>query len=258
VGPALVGGARCLAGGSFRLAPVLLVLAGVVLAEVLSLVAADLADGVAGSAGRAPPFPQLPGSPVLPRRLVPPRRLPVALAVLAVPAAAVLAVLFARTGGRILLVLLPAVAAGALYALQPVPAAAFATAVVPPLITAGTVLAVSGRWEWGAAAIGIPGALSAVGVIGTYRTDLWPGLRPRGRAIGVFAAHAAAIATLPVLVAAGIAPLPCLLATAPPAALLVPLARLLRRASEDPVPATAVGVFLHATLHVALAVTLAA
>ncbi|OHD70316.1 MAG: hypothetical protein A2177_04090 [Spirochaetes bacterium RBG_13_68_11] len=95
-------------------------------------------------------------------------------------------------------------------------------------------------------------------MIGTYRTDLWPCLRPRGRAIGVLAAHAAAIATLPVLVAAGIAPLPSLLAMAPPAALLAPLARLLRRGTEDPVPATAVGGFLHATLHVALAVTLAA
>jgi hypothetical protein len=195
---------------------------------------------------------------VIPQRLVPARLLPLVLAALAVMAAVVLALLLARTGGLVLLVLVPAVAAGALYALQPLPVASLATAVVPPLITAGTALAVSGRWEWGALAIGVPGALSATAVICTYRTDIGPRLRGRTRAIGILAVHGAALATLPVLVAAAILPPACLLAVVPPAALLLPLARLLPRSSGDPVAATAMGVFLHAVLHVALAVTLAA
>jgi hypothetical protein len=291
-GPWPAGGAA----GSLRLpswAVFLLALCGLAAVELMNLFGSDYmlflsaqarkgrpgrpARGPASRQALPPPGPVLPGNPVVSPRVLPPERIPRVLLPLALAGAAVLLFFVLRVGPGVAAFLLPAAAVGALYVLAPFPYAFLATALVPPLVSGGVDYVLTGRPQIAAFLAGLPVSWISVGVILTYRVAYAPDqdLRRAGDDRGARAAKAArrrdltgrrlrAVLTLyaasalniGLLLASGLYPPLASIALLP--ALLLPAwaAHLLRVERRDPVPATAVGVLLHSSVTLLLALGL--
>ncbi len=248
--PALVGAAWSARQGRFHLAPFLLVLAGLAAAELLNLFGIDMLRHLKGdSAGPKP----LPGNPVVAPRLLPGRRLPAVLAVLAVVGLAVLAYFAVTVGWGVLALLASAVAIGGLYVLSPFPQACLSTSFLPPLLVGGTVLAVSGELRSGAFLAGLPVALISLGVILTYCLLYGREGSYARKLAAVAGAYLLAAVSAAVLAAWRLYPLLALATLASPALLAPWAVRLALRERRDPVPATAVGVLMHHLFCVLLA-----
>lgn len=272
----------------------LLALAGLAVAELMNLFGSDYVQFLssrparepgarkgAGKTGRnplwlhlPPPGPVLPGNPVVDPRLLPPERIPRVLLPLALAGAAVLLFFILRVGPGVLAFLLPAAAVGALYVFSPFPCAFLATALVPPLVSGGLGYVLTGRPQAAAFLAGMPVVWISVGVILTYRVAYasdqaaerveGAGGRPEAarrretarRLRLVLPSYAAMALSIGLLLALGLYPPAAAAALLP--ALLCPVwaARLLAVERRDPVPATAVGVLLHSSVTVLLALGL--
>jgi hypothetical protein len=191
-----------------------------------------------------------------PRLLRSPAGTIAALAALAGCGSAALVVFLVRVGPGILVPFAGAAGCAILYAVQPFPGSYLATAAVPSLITGGTMYALTGKWDAPSLYAGIPVCLVSVGVILTYRSAYRGGTRREGGKVAAVLCYAGSLASVAVLAAIGVfrwTSLPVIL----PGAALAGLAwKLFERNSSDPVPATAAGVILHASVSLLLAILL--
>jgi hypothetical protein len=282
--PALIGAAAAARWGEFRALRFLLVLVGLAAAELLNLFGSDYA--VWRSPGQRGPaeLSALPGNPVVSPARLKPQRIPLLLLPVALVGLAVLLYFAFAVGAQVLLFFIAAAAIGWLYVWSPFPYAFLSTALIPPLISGGTYLALSGELAGRAFWSGLPAAWISVAVILGYRLpfsgagrrdapgDDGPGggsprgsgkagagQRRRGLVLAVYALAGAALA---LLVPSGVLPAAALLALLPWAGCLVwVLVLLWKPAGGDApgaalVPATAVGVLMHTLCSGALALAL--
>ncbi len=240
--PALIGAALAARGGTFLWLRFLLVLVGLAAAEMLNLLGSDY------RMLRQPERkePRLPGNPVFPPERLPVSRIPLVLAPVALIGLAA-ALYFTFTAGIGVLIFLAAAAViGALYVFSPFQYAFLYTAFIPPLISAGAYLAITGRIEGLAFAAGIPITLISLAVIVGYRVMYGQSgsARRRSRAV-VLALYCLAGINVVLYVPADIYPWTGLAALVPIAVFLCLLGRVSTREREDPVPVTALGVMMH-------------
>ena len=248
--PALIGAAVAAADGAFHRLRFLLILAGLAAAELLNLLGSDY------HWARNPDNsePRLPGNPVLPARVLPPERVPLVLVPIALAGLGVLLYFTFTVGIGVLAFMLAAGLIGALYVFSPFDYAFLYTAFVPPLISGGVYLAMSGRLLGEAFAAGVPITLISLGVILGYRVMCVreAAAYRRSRAV-VLAVYGMAAVLVILYVPAGILPPSGLAALAPILGFSWLFARLSRRERRDAVPATAAGVLMHTATCLVLA-----
>jgi hypothetical protein len=254
--PLVLAGAWAYSRGGFALPAFLLVLAGLLAAEFMSLILADLVASGRIKVARADPAPELPGSPVSRAIVQDPRRAGLALAGLAACGMGVFAYFLASAGPGILAPFGIALICAFLYAFQPFRGAYLATAAVPVVISGGAYFVMAGTWDPGAFLAGAPVSLVSIGVILTYRVAYRQGRLVRGGRNAVMASYLCSICAIPGLGVLGI------YGRYSPAAILPALALAayawlkFSREAGDPVPATSAGVLLHAALSFSLALSL--
>jgi hypothetical protein len=245
-------------------------LAGLAAVELLNLFGADYVRHAAAlraarggkrpgpAAGPRPKDglgPVLPGNPVVSPRRLQPAAIPFVLLGLAAAGAAALLYFAWTTGAGVLAFLLPAAAVGALYVFSPFPYAFLATALVPPLVAGGVAFILVGRAPAGPFLAALPVSLVSAGVILTYqvayRRERPPALW--ARALVVLLPYVLADVAVALLLLARVYPRAGFFALLP--AIMFPgwAARLVLTETRDPVPTTAVGVFLHSALCLAIA-----
>jgi hypothetical protein len=251
--PALIGAALAARAGAFHWLRFLLVLAGLAAAELLNLLASDyrmLRDPKQSE-------PRLPGNPVFPPERLPASRILLVLAPVALIGLAVLLFFTITVGIGVLLFLLAAVLIGGLYVFSPFRYAFLYTAFIPPLVSGGAYLAMTGRMEGPAYAAGVPITLISLAVIIGYRVMFVQtgAQRRRSRAV-VLALYCLAAVFVVLYVPAGIYPWAALAALVPIAGFLWLMLKASTQEKKNPVPATALGVMMHTTVCLALAAAL--
>ena len=240
--PALIGAALAAREGSFHWLRFVLILVGLAAAELLNLLGSDYRVSGASKSKEI----QLPGNPVFPPERLPPSRLPLLLSPIAAVGLAVLLYFTITVGVGVLLFLLAAGIIGAFYVFSPFRYAFLYTAFIPPLISGGVYLAMTGRFEGVAFAVGVPITLISLAVIVGYRVMYAQkaATRVRSRAV-VLSLYCLAGVNIVLYVPAGIYPRAALLAVVPAAVFLWFLGSVSAREEENPVPATALGVMMH-------------
>jgi hypothetical protein len=228
-------------------------LAGLAAAEMMNLLGSDY------QAFRNPgkKDPQLPGNPVIPPAILPPSRIPLVLVPIALIGLTVLVYFTITVGIAVLVFLAAAGIIGALYVFAPFRYAFLYTAFIPPLISGGVFLALTGRAEGVAFAAGLPITLISLAVILGYRVMYERiGLQRRRTRAVVLAVYCLAGINVILYVVAGIYPWAGLAALLPIVLFFWLLVRVSEREKKDPVPATAVGVFMHTGTSLAIALAL--
>jgi len=281
--PALIGAAWAWRAGAFgaggtgggravglALLRLLIALAGLAAAELMNLFGADYvrhlrgrrpaggrptAGGRPGAAQGSSLGPVLPGNPVVSPRRLPPAAIPGVLLGLAAAGAAALLYFVLTVGAGVLAFLLPAAAVGALYVFSPFPYAFLATALVPPLVAGGVAFVLLGQAVPGAFLSALPVSLVSAGVILTYQVA-YRAKRPPAlwvRLLAVLLPYVLSDVAVALLLLARLYPRGGFFALLPAVVFPGWAARLLLTETRDPVPATAVGVFLHSSLALAIA-----
>lgn len=251
--PALIGAALAARGGTFLWPRFLLVLVGLAAAEMLNLLGSDY------RMLRRPDRkePRLPGNPVCPPERLPLSRIPLVLAPVALVALAVLLYFTFTLGIVVLMFLVAAGIIGALYVFSPFRYAFLYTALIPPLISGGAYLAITGRIEGLAFTAGVPITLISLAVIVGYRVmyEQSGSARRRSRAV-VLALYCLAGIIVVLYVPAHIYPAAGLAALVPIVVFLWLVGRVSTRVKHDPVPATALGVMMHTSTCLVIAAAL--
>lgn len=251
--PALIGAALAARQGVFHWLRFVLILVGLAAAEMLNLLGSDYQ--AFRNPGRM--APQLPGNPVFSKERLPAAHLPLVLIPVALVGLAVLAYFTIAVGIGVLVFLLAAAVIGSLYVFSPFRYAFLYTAFIPPLISGGVYLAMTGRLDGFAFAVGVPITLISLAVIVGYRVmyeQAGPEQR-RSRAV-VLALYCLAGINVVLYVPAGIYPRVGLAAVVPIAVFFWLVGVMSAREKKDPVPATALGVMMHTTTSLVIAVAL--
>lgn len=251
--PALIGAALAARAGSFHWLRFPLILVGLAAAELLNLLGSDYRTPGSSKSKEI----RLPGNPVFPPESLPASRLPLLLAPIAAVGLAVLLYFTITVGVGVLMFLLAAGIIGALYVFSPFRYAFLYTAFIPPLISGGVYLAMTGRFEGVAFAVGVPITLISLAVIVGYRVMYAQKAAARGRSRAVvLSLYCLAGVNIVLYVPAGIYPRAGLLAVVPVAVFLWFLGSVSAREKEDPVPATALGVMMHTSTCLVIAAAL--
>ena len=256
--PALIGTAFSARQGYFELIRFVLILAGLVIAELMNLFGTDYFSGspFKGPPGSRPP--RLPGNPVLPPSILKTENIPRVILSLGIAGLAILVSLTILAGPVVLIFMALALATGFLYVFDPFPYSFLATAVLPPIICAGVYFVLSGKLILEAFLVGLPVAWISVSVILGYRVLY------RGTNTGTLSFDRKKIAA--VLLVYFLCPVnitlshimglyPPLTLVAVPACLLFIYGtyRILREKTSDFIPATSVGVLMHSTVSMLVA-----
>jgi hypothetical protein len=251
--PALIGAAMAVRHGRFHWLRFLLILLGLTAAELLNLLGSDYRR--LRNPGRREP--QLPGNPVIPPERLSASRIPLVLAPIAIIGLAVLVYFTITVGVGVLLFLIGAGIIGSLYVFSPFRYAFLYTAFIPPLISGGAYLAMAGVLDGAAFAAGVPITLISLAVIIGYRVmyEQRGAKRRRTRAV-VLALYSLAGINVALYIPAGIYPTAGLAALAPIGVFLWWFGKVSALEEQDPVPATALGVMMHATTSAAIAAAL--
>jgi 1,4-dihydroxy-2-naphthoate octaprenyltransferase len=251
--PALIGAALAARAGAFHWPRFLLVLVGLAAAEMLNLLGSDYR--VFQKPERKEP--QLPGNPVFPPERLPASRIPLVLAPVAFVGLAVLVYFTITVGIGVLVFLLAAAVIGALYVFSPFRYAFLYTAFIPPLISGGVYLAMTGKLEGLAFAAGVPITLISLAVILGYRVlyEHTGAERRRSRAV-VLALYCLAGINVALYVPAGVYPWTGLAAVVPIAVFVWLVGKWSAREKKDPVPVTALGVMMHTSTCLVIAAAL--
>ncbi len=245
--PALIGAGYAYAREQFRLPAFALILVGLVCAELLNLLGYDWNHYRNQDPAWAEKNPILPGNPVVPESLLPGRYIPVLVGLVGLIGLAVLGYFTRQVGSGILLLLGAAVGVGALYLFPFFPYAYLSTALLPPILAGGVYLALSGQWDWRALLSGLPVTWISVAVILTYRV-LYAGEGVTSRkALVVAGFYGLAALHVAAWVPAGIYPKAALAAIVVLVGGLLWLRDVWKEETRDSVPATTVGVLIHAT-----------
>jgi 1,4-dihydroxy-2-naphthoate polyprenyltransferase len=247
--PACIGASVAFARGAFSWGFFLLIALGLVLAESMNLFLADwtLHKGIDLSGGRAAPPPVLAGSPMLAERTLPLDRTVFAALACAVPAGLVFLFFAWQRGLPVIGLAVFAVVAGLFYVAPPFRYAYFSTATLPPAIAWGVYYVLAGTASWEPLLAGLPIGLLSAGTIYIYRVlyderhDEYE--TRRWHVLLLFALCHVALIAFALL--GWISPWALLgLLTLP---LLWPIARVLRSERADSLPATALGVLMHSS-----------
>jgi hypothetical protein len=251
--PALIGAALSVREGTFDGLRFLLILVGLAAAELMNLLGADY-QSLRNPASKEP---QLPGNPVFSPKILPASRFPLVLAPLALIGLAVLIYFTVTVGIGVLLFLLAAGIIGALYVFSPFRYAFLYTALIPPLISGGVYLAMTGTVYGTAFAAGLPITSISLAVILGYRVmyEREGTERKRSRAV-VLALYCLAGLIVALYIPAGIYPWTGLTALIPIVVCLVMVAIVSEREKKNSIPVTALGVMMHTGTCLALAVAL--
>ena len=174
--PCFIGVAVAFNDGFFSSVHFIVLVLGVILAEVTTLFLADWVEhkGIDVLRSRVIAPPRLEGSPVLSSRVLPPRYTVHAAGITATAALVVLSYFVLERGWSILILLGIAAVAGALYVATPFRYAFFSTAFLPPVVAFGTYFAVSGIPDWEAGLSALPLLFLSAAVIYTYRVLYQP------------------------------------------------------------------------------------
>jgi len=169
--PCLIGAAVAFADGFFPLLSFALLILGLVLAETMNLLLSDWVEykQIDFSKGRTIPPPHLEGNPMFPTTILPLKNTVHAGFAVAVPALVILLYFASNLGWPILVFLVLAAIAGALYVAPPFRYAFFSTAFIPPIVAFGTYFVLSGMPGWKAGLSALPVLFISSGVIYTYR-----------------------------------------------------------------------------------------
>lgn len=169
--PCFIGAAVAFSDGFFSPVHFVVLVFGVILAEMTTLFLADWVEyrGIDVSRGRMTPPPHLEGSPMLSPKLLPLKYTVHAAATAVIPAMIVLAYFFLERDWGILILLGVAAIVSALYAAPLFRYAFFATALLPPVVAFGTYFALSGISGWQAGLSALPILFLSAAVIYTYR-----------------------------------------------------------------------------------------
>jgi 1,4-dihydroxy-2-naphthoate octaprenyltransferase len=251
--PALIGAAFALRQGAFNWLRFVLILVGLAAAEMLNLLGSDY------QLQRNPDRKEsrLPGNPVISTDRLPPSRIPVVIAPIALIGLAALVYFTITVGIGVLVFLLAAGIIGALYVFSPFRYAFLYTSLIPPLISGGVYLAMSGQIVGQAFAVGLPVTLISLAVILGYRVMYGREGHERRRARAVVLAIYCLAGIIVILyVAVGIYPWAGLTVLVPVVAFLCLVGTTTVRERKDPVPATALGVMMHTSTCLAIAVVL--
>lgn len=251
--PALIGAAVSVRRGQFHWLRFVLIVVGLAAAELMNLFGSDY------QAFRNPgqKDPQLPGNPVISPALLPASRIPLVLVPIALVGLAVLIYFTVTVGIGVLVFLIAAGIIGALYVFSPFRYAFLYTALIPPLISGGVFLALTGKAEGVAFAAGSPITLISLAVILGYRV-LYERIgvqRRRTRAV-LLAIYCLAGINVILCVVAGIYPRAGLAALLPIVLFFWLFVSVSEREKKDPLPATALGVFMHTCTSLAIAAAL--
>jgi hypothetical protein len=251
--PALIGAALAARGGIFHWLRFVLLLVGLAAAEMLNLLGSDYRMFQKPERKE----PQLPGNPVFAPERLPASRIPLVLAPVAVIGLAVLLYFTITVGIGVLVFLLAAAVIGALYVFSPFRYAFLYTAFIPPLISGGVYLAMTGTLEGPAFAAGVPITLISLAVILGYRVmyEQTGSERRRSRAV-VLALYCLAGINIILYVPAGVYPWAGLAAVIPIAVFVWLVGKWSVREKKDPVPATALGVMMHTSTCLIIAAAL--
>jgi hypothetical protein len=251
--PALIGAALAARAGAFHWLRFFLILVGLAAAEMLNLLGTDFQE--LRNPGRA--GPKLPGNPVFSLERLPAGRLPLLLIPVALVGLAVLVYFTITVGIGVLVFLLAAGLIGALYVFSPFRYSFLYTAFIPPLISGGVYLAMTGKLEGLAFAAGVPITLISLAVIVGYRVmyEQEGFERRRSRAV-VLALYCLAGINIVLYVPAGVYPWPGLAAVVPITVFVWLVGKWSTREKEDPVPATALGVMMHTSTCLVIAAAL--
>lgn len=249
VTPCIIGVAVAFAHGFFSPLRMLLLLAGLILAESVNMLLADWTaySKFDISRGRVRPPPELPGSPLIPARWLSPKYALHAAIGAAVPAMAILIFFAMQLGWPILALLGIATVSGVFYAAPPFRRAFFSTAILPPVVAFGTAFVMAGGEAIWSAAIGaLPVFFMSVGTIYTYRLlyQSQNAAEFSARRHYLTAVYALGYVTLLALVLSAVMP-PWTLLALLPAPLILVVDRLTAIESKDYLPATSAGVLLH-------------
>lgn len=257
--PAVIGGAVARRQGSFSIDLFLLIIIGLVLVESSNLFLGDWAarEGKSVFPSSASP-PMIEGSPMIAERLLP-SRYTIHASVLCLLSAALVLVYFVLIRGWFILLLgLFAVLIGFFYVLSPIKYGFFSTALLPPILTLSVDFALSGRFTLVALLAGLPLLFSSAGVIYTYRVlydhPFGTGSFSSSSRVAVLLYSLAFLLVillnifefLPTTTLLGVVALP----------VLFYLNARLRKEQLDYVPATSLGVLLHATMGLLIALGL--
>jgi 1,4-dihydroxy-2-naphthoate octaprenyltransferase len=255
--PALIGG-----GAAYRIAAyrtdastsfwlnLLLVLVGLACAELLNLFGTDYLHP-----RKEKPEPLLPGNPVISPDLLPPRRIPAVLIPLALAGLGILVYFAVRVDPLVTLFLAAALAIGLLYVLSPFPYAFLATALLPPILSGGACFAVFGAFVPAGFWAGLPIVWISTAVILTYQV-LYRGAFSQTLALLMLILYLLAAVNILLFFLLAVYPATALIALLPVIALTLWVERLFRKEQRDAVPATAVGVLMHSTTSLLLALSL--
>jgi hypothetical protein len=251
--PALIGAALAARAGAFHWLPFFLILVGLSAAEMLNLLGSDYR--MIEKPERKEP--QLPGNPVFPLERLPASRIPLVLAPVVFVGLAVLVYFTITVGIGVLLFLLAAAVIGALYVFSPFRYAFLYTAFIPPLISGGVYLAMTGKLDGLAFAAGVPITLISLAVILGYRVmyEQAGAERRRSRAV-VLALYCLAGINVVLYVPAGVYPWAGLAAVVPIAVFVWLVGKWSAREKKDPVPVTALGVMMHTSTCLVIAAAL--
>ena len=254
--PGVIGGTVAESQGSFSVGPFLLVIAGLVLAESFNLLFGDWAAGEGKGLlpGVAPP-PVIEGSPMIAERVLPSKYALHASALCLLSASLVLIYFLLVRGWPILVLGLLAVLIGFFYTLSPMEYGFFSTAFLPPLLTLSVDFALGGKFTQVAFLAGLPLLFSSSGVIYTYRIlySRQTGIDNFSRGSRVLLLlYCLAFISIILLSAFGLLPTTTLFGVlALP--ILVYLNIRLRKERLDYIPATSLGVLLHASMGLLIA-----
>lgn len=169
--PCFIGAAVAFDDGFFSSIHFIVLVLGVILAEMMNLFLTDWVEykGIDVSRGRVIPSPHLEGSPTLSPKVLPLKYTIHAAGTAAIAGLMVLAYFVLERGWPILILLALAAVISALYAIPPFRYAFFSTAFLPPVVAFGTYFAVSGMPGWQAGLSTLPILFLSAAVIYTYR-----------------------------------------------------------------------------------------
>jgi 1,4-dihydroxy-2-naphthoate octaprenyltransferase len=246
--PCIIGVAVAFTDGFFPLINFILLIIGLIMAEMMNLFLADWVEykGIDISQGRAMPPPHLEGSPVLSSKILPLQHTIFAAGMVALPALAVLVFFAVNLGWLLWVILFIAGLAGGFYVAPPFAYAFFSTAFMPPVIAFGAYFALSGMAGWKAGLSALPLVFLSCGVIYTYRILYEPRVPGRFEIKRKYLkmSYAACYLTMIIVAILGCAPLEILLGL-----LSLPLYFFIDKVTSieksDFIPATSLGVFLH-------------
>ena len=242
--PALIGAAYAGMKDEFILMDFIFIAVGLISAELLNLFAYDYK--ALTIEGYTDENPLLPGSPVFSEKILPAKRIPVLLGFTALIGLSVLVYFIVKIGLIIVVLMGAAIIIGGLYVRPPFPYAYLSTSLLPPVLSGGVYLALSGNIDINAFLAGLPVTWISVAVILNYRV-LYddPEKFSWGKAAVVISFYLLAFFNIALFIVTDFLPPLSAIAAGLAGAGILKMMDIFKKEKEDSIPATSLGVMIH-------------